>query len=1180
VRTRFRLVLGLAAALAFSTVGAAGAHAAYSERGIFANGGSGDGGSGSEPGQLLNPGQADVNDASGSLYVADTGNNRVQVFTPAPEGGEYSAEAGVAGAVGLAIDQTTGDVYVATADGISKLDSSLGPVAGWTDPGVTGPLAVDPTSGDLLVADTAGNQVLRFESDGTANGSFPAERPVDLAAGASGELFVITSTGNVTGECGPTSTLERFSAAGSPEGAVAPLPTPGAVAVDPDDGTIVVATRVNEYFCEAGFKPEVTFLDAAGSQVQALPLGSTTDFSMVPGLTAQGGGSGRVYAVTRSPLNDFWGATGITLLEEVRGPEVTIEPASAVSDTEATLSGSVLPNATSAEWQFEYSLSGGSWQATPWVELSGEEEAAVSTVLEGLVPNRTYEARLVARGEEGTTISDPIEFTTGVAPPGVQTTAASSLTSTSAYLNGFVNPYGFAAHFHFEYGADTSYGNSVPVPPGAPLSAGDSARFVSRQITGLIPGATYHYRLVAESEIGVRLGEDRTFTVPADTPTTGRAWEMVSPVDKNGTDVVQAPGAAQSALDGNSVIFGSLQPFPGSNSGPAVAEYIGRRGATGWSTQNIDPPWPASVYPGSSAIGSPRYSFFSEDLSVGLLRTYDSKNEKLDPAAAGGVINIYKWGNAGNEFELVSRPEEGVTPASIPQATNYPAGASADFEQVLFETRNNLTADATGNGRKVYLSDNGEVHLVSVLPDGTPAPSASAGQGAERGLGSLEAQQIEHAISADGKRAFFTAPEQGLGGRLYMRVDGAGPAAETVWISESEKTTPDAPQNATFWTASADGGKAFFTTAEQLVDEDTNTAADLYRYDVTPDSDGTHLTMLSDYPASELETGVIGVIAAGEDGSSVYFYGYGGLVPDGDPSTARRIYLSREGDLSEVAVLGESTGTADQYLYYKPFRTAQVTPSGDQLLFGSPAALAGNDNSPARPFACGETAAAACQQIYLYDAPSEQLRCVSCNPSGALSTGNAELASLPPAGGLIGGNPARGTRNITPDGATVAFESPDPLVAADSNGVVDVYEWRNGVVQLVSSGTAATGATFGDITPSGRDIFFLTRQSLVGIDTDENIDLYDARVGGGIAAQNPPPQPAPCASEACRPPAAPPGLPLSPASTQVHGPADRKPNRKGKQRKSKKNAKKNKRGKKKGKGKSKRRATAGKGGNR
>jgi hypothetical protein len=46
-------------------------------------------------------------------------------------------------------------------------------------------------------------------------------------------------------------------------------------------------------------------------------------------------------------------------------------------------------------------------------------------------------------------------------------------------------------------------------------------------------------------------------------------------------------------------------------------------------------------------------------------------------------------------------------------------------------------------------------------------------------------------------------------------------------------------------------------------------------------------------------------------------------------------------------------------------------------------------------------------------------------------------------------------------------------------------------------------------------VFFTTRERLVGIDTDNLVDIYDARVGGGIPAQNPAPASS-CQGEDCQ----------------------------------------------------------------
>ena len=340
------LALGIAALLAFAATPAV---AAFTEKGSFAGGGPGEGGSGSADGELSNPGQADVNDATGKLYVADTGNNRVQAFTTTETSGAYDSQVAITAPTGLAIDQDTGTVYVANASGISKFDSSLSPAAGWTDPGVSGTLAVDPSTGDLLVADQGANLIRRFQSDGTAAGSFAAERPLDLAVNSSGQIFVVTSTGDIFAvECSATSAVQRFSGAGVAEGTVEATlfeeKSPGAVAVDPDDDSLVVAAPVDQYNC-GGEHPRVFFLDASGSLLESVQLAPNTLFATVPGLAARGGGFPRVYAITKSPLNDEYGATQAIVLAELFPPEATIDPVDpgSVTTSEASFSGTVDP---------------------------------------------------------------------------------------------------------------------------------------------------------------------------------------------------------------------------------------------------------------------------------------------------------------------------------------------------------------------------------------------------------------------------------------------------------------------------------------------------------------------------------------------------------------------------------------------------------------------------------------------------------------------------------------------------------------------------------------------------------------------------------------------------------------------------------------------------------------------
>jgi hypothetical protein len=100
-------------------------------------------------------------------------------------------------------------------------------------------------------------------------------------------------------------------------------------------------------------------------------------------------------------------------------------------------------------------------------------------------------------------------------------------------------------------------------------------------------------------------------------------------------------------------------------------------------------------------------------------------------------------------------------------------------------------------------------------------------------------------------------------------------------------------------------------------------------------------------------------------------------------------------------------------------------------------------------------------------------------------------------------------------------------VSQDTNGQMDVYEWERGgtgscssdnggCIYLISTGRSSAPSYFGDSSADGRDVFFFTRQSLVNQDQDNNVDMYDARIEGGIVAQNPEPPMRPCSGEECR----------------------------------------------------------------
>ncbi len=107
-------------------------------------------------------------------------------------------------------------------------------------------------------------------------------------------------------------------------------------------------------------------------------------------------------------------------------------------------------------------------------------------------------------------------------------------------------------------------------------------------------------------------------------------------------------------------------------------------------------------------------------------------------------------------------------------------------------------------------------------------------------------------------------------------------------------------------------------------------------------------------------------------------------------------------------------------------------------------------------------------------------------------------------------------RSLSNDGSRLFFSSPDPLVPGLSGASAKVFEYENGTVQLISGMESGGDAVFLDASASGDDVFLATREQLAPSDTDELVDVYDARVDGGLPA--PPAPPPPCHAGECQEP--------------------------------------------------------------
>lgn len=471
-------------------------------------------------------------------------------------------------------------------------------------------------------------------------------------------------------------------------------------------------------------------------------------------------------------------------------------------------------------------------------------------------------------------------------------------------------------------------------------------------------------------------------------------------------------------------------------------------------------------------------------------------------------------------------------------------GATPDLGHVAVVSPAALAANAIERENKENLyewdSAAGSLRTVSILPNGTPDTEHGflLGSGGDGGT-------ADHAISDNGSRVIWTgAPPPSLpGSGLYVREGvGSGHAEETLQVDAAQGEPPGSSHGGVFLTANDDGSKIFFADRHPLTADPTASSGglgDLYKFE--PERpEGERLT---DLTVDEAGTGVQGVLGASGDGSYLYFVANGVLAegasqgncsaPESPPGATCNLYLWHEGETRFIATLAgndegasnaPALGAAFDWESNVALRTARVSGDGTRLLFMSQQSLTGYDNAISIGGSCGRDAnntplSAQCEEVFLYEANKGSLVCVSCNPSGARPVG---ASGIPAATPFAAGRASYQSRLLNEEGpeSRVFFDSADALVPQDTNGQEDVYEYEDGHVYLLSSGTSTASAKFVDASASGDDVFFITRAQLVAQDTDQLVDLYDARAphmpGEGVGFPAPVP-PAVCESEGCKP---------------------------------------------------------------
>ncbi len=779
-------------------------------------------------------------------------------------------------------------------------------------------------------------------------------------------------------------------------------------------------------------------------------------------------------------------------------PQIFGAGASDITATQATLTATIYPESQATTYRFEYGPTATYGSSVP----AGEGEAGSSTpsqvsqTLTGLAPDTTYHFRVVATNatEPPTTTSDQ-RFTTKEGEP----VAAGGCPNEALRAESNVNP-----RTHLPYSAQLpdcrAYEQVTPrFKNGAEIGAraagglsgikaiSDSGSPLVAKSASLweVPGADpvetgelltgAFYELKREPATGWAVGplnapsaqlpfQQLAFVSPSDTATG--LWFGATP-----TQPLTAADIYRREPDGQFVNVGPLAP-------PSTA--------TG-------PPRGASLSPDPKAVEAAQTQGASKDLSYVLFGIHTPDH--------AGTAPDELW--AGDGTTLNS--ENGV-------------------HYSLYEYSG---SSHTGEGSDVPA-------LVGVDNAGVQITQCGTATGAAKTIGERLQGNTHNAVSDAGSTVFFNAQAGGCvsgatgpnAAQLYARIGIPGTTQTTVNVAASSGCNSSASCNITkpvsYAGASSDGSKVFFTTSQALLAGDKDTTNDIYECEL-PGDGGTTPTPtgivnacpdLKGVSVTGTSSGanVQSVVAVSEDGTHVYFTATGILttVPNGQGRSAQagkdNLYLWEAP--SEADPTGRTAFISTLTLPQPSQEEAQITPDGRYLVFTSTADLTIDDTSTVA-------------QAFRYDAQTGKLTRISTGQDGFDSDGNTDRypARLAPVAEL-GGARELGT-TISEDGSYVVFESSDALTPQVQGGLHNVYEWHAGTVSLISDGVDATANTpqpyvgLVGMDASGANIFFTTKDKLLGQDTDETVDVYDARFDGGFPKPVPPPG---CSGEVCQGP--------------------------------------------------------------
>ena len=586
-----------------------------------------------------------------------------------------------------------------------------------------------------------------------------------------------------------------------------------------------------------------------------------------------------------------------------------------------------------------------------------------------------------------------------------------------------------------------------------------------------------------------------------------RAYEMVSPLDKNGSNIgASTHFTSRAAVDGQRVSFTSNSGF-GDTVGSehdGFTSYVATREAGGWSSHSITPLSPPNEME-ETDDGATKF----ELAFTGTLAQAIYLGGGLPGADPGtGLGNLYREETGSRALETVTLNNGSCKVAFCSRAEdlfsliNGVVGYSSDAGVIAFQSKLTLTPGALSVNMKLYEWDHGVLRLGGILP-GEKVPA-----GGSMAIVGKEPIENQGSVSSDGSRVLFASPAVGSSApQLYMRKNGTS----TVWLSRSWTSSPSAePAGVHFQAASADDTRVLFTSETRLLNSDTGEGSTgIYLYtDTSENAESEEKLSLIARVNGEGQATVAGM---SDDATHIYFFN---SMPTSSMPRGGE-YLWDNGTLHFVASVKKAIDP-HEHVSLPPGTAVRVSDDGSRLAFLWAPDLE-EEPELAKPGPQQDNSGGRIG-MYVYDEGSEKLTCASCPPDGAPMTSSVTVASSVNGVSVVGtGGLPFPQRYMSSDGRYVFFTTEQSLLAADTNGdLADVYEYDvgTGELKLLSSGTGESGSWFEDASANGSDVFLLTAQKMTGWDTDTLTDLYDARVNGGFP--EPPPPPVPCDGDACQ----------------------------------------------------------------